>query len=117
MRRNAPGKSIYGRSCKKPACPEFPLTEYYAALETMVREVIDVIDKFFPAARAFANIEGNVSARVAMPLPIFIRLVWIGRNPGTTLNNDPLQVIQLKQIYYEYNMVWETDPLLPQGLT
>ncbi len=83
----------------------------------MVREVIDVIDKFFPAAIAYATVEGNVSARVAMPLPFFVRLIWIGRNPGCTLNNDPLQVIQLKQIYYEYSMDWESDPLLTQGLT
>ena len=117
MGRNAPGKSIYGKSCKKPACPEFPLQEYYAALETMVKEVIDVIDKFFPALTAFANVEGNVSARVTMPPPIFMRLVWIGRNPGETLNNDPLQVVQLKQIYYEYNMDWNQDPLLTQGRT
>ena len=86
-------------------------------MEVMVREMISVIDNFFPSIKAYANVEGNVSAKVAIPLPIFIRLVWIGRNAGEKLNNDPLQIIQLKQIYYEYGMDWETDPLLTQGLT
>jgi hypothetical protein len=83
----------------------------------MVREVIDVIDKFFPATLAYANVEGIMAARVAMPAPLFVRLVWIGSNPGETLTNDCLQVIQLKKIYYEYDMDWKTDPLLPLGLT
>lgn len=83
----------------------------------MTRELISTISKFFPAVTAYANVKGNLNAETLLPPHLFVRFVWSNQHPGVALNNDPLQIIELKQLYTSYGFDWTQDPLLPQGLT
>ena len=114
-------KQIYGISsippCDTTVCTSmFPMKLYLDALTNTIGNMIEVIDKFFPATLAFAQVIADMSITSSVPPGMFVRLVWAKRNPGVKFINDTLNNIQLKQIYLEFDLDWRSDPYLTSVL-
>ena len=78
------------------------LTEFLSVIDSVRK----IVFSLFPKATAQAPYVARMSARGAVPVPIFVRLVWRSRHEGVTFERTPVQLIQLRDIYLE----WGLDP-------
>jgi hypothetical protein len=78
----------------------------------MFRATEQVINAFFPVAKAFAPIVADMNAEISTEPFIFVRFVWAKEHPGKAFNKTSYRdLIDLIDIYYQYMMDPDTDPL------
>jgi hypothetical protein len=115
-RRLGKPRPIYGISSKTSAantcgCP-VGLNALFANLVMMLEETKEVINTFFPVAKAFAPIIADMKVEVTMPPFIFVRLVWADQHKGVAFNKTKYKhIIDLIDLYYQFKFDPKTDPL------
>lgn len=99
-------KSIYGMSnrkdqraaCTQDYCLTLPtMADFYEFLGSVRRIIVEL----FPAAKAQAPYVARMAARGAIPVPIFVRLLWRSRNKDIAFRATQIQLIQLRDMYLE----------------
>lgn len=93
-----------------PVCP--PLDSLFVNLETMIFRVEQAIQEFFPSITVVSTFIAQMDVRAYVPPTIFVRLMWRQNNPGVVFNiENPLQRLQIKDIYIVLGFDWTVDPM------
>ncbi len=71
----------------------------------MTTSIRSVVDQLFPAARATATYIANMTATGGIPPVFFVRLAWRKMYPGEVFTGTLVQILQLEDIYLQYNLV------------
>ena len=99
-------KSIYGMSsrrtqqaaCTQDYCLTLPtMADFYDFLGSVKRLIVEL----FPAAKAQAPYVARMAARGAIPVPIFVRLLWRSRHKDIKFTATQVQLLQLRDMYLE----------------
>ncbi len=78
----------------------------------MLNSIGGVIDAMVQL-RAELLFIGSMTGKSAVSPPLMARMMWSGQNKGIKFSrNDPIHILQLKDIYYQMKQDWKTDPFL-----
>jgi len=80
-------------------------TDLLSAFYEMTTTIRSVVEQLFPAAHATSAYIANMSAIGGIPPAYFVRLAWRQMYPGETFTGTPVQVLQLEDIYLQYDLV------------
>jgi hypothetical protein len=123
MRRG--GRSIYGAPCrtqKQTLCtlqhyPSAPgtipsLDIVFTSIAKTILTVQKTIQRFFPSAKVVSEFIADMGARMYVSPALYVRITWRQMYAGATFNiENPLQRLQIKDIYLMYGYDWTKDPL------
>jgi hypothetical protein len=117
------GRTIYGSQVRyaapKKACCELGsdfsdrvFIEASTGFIDMLNSIGGVIDAMVQL-RAELLFIGSMTGKSAVSPPLMARMMWSGQNKGIKFSrNDPIHILQLKDIYYQMKQDWKTDPFL-----
>jgi hypothetical protein len=94
----------------KAAAAQLPDMSALSMLKDFVSVVANVVDQFFPAVKATAQVVGKMSAVTNMSPAMFVRVVWINTHPGIKYTNSDFQQLEIINIYLQYpELDWRAD--------
>lgn len=113
MNRRNP-RSIYGSQSKHTCVcePGIPPTIGLTLFSSLLNNIKETINKFFPRANINAPFTADMYVGGALPARIVIRLLWIQQNPGIQFDRtDQTHLYQVKDLYLSKHLDWRNDIL------
>lgn len=72
---------------------------------------------YFPPVKAFAPFVAVMTYTAKIPPMVFIYMKYIEYYPDTKISlDDVISLLNLKDLYLQYNMAWQNDPTLASAL-
>jgi hypothetical protein len=90
--------------------PELPTI--FRALESTILIVQRTIQRFFPSVTALSQFVADMGARAFVSPALFVRIAWRQAYPGVKFDiENPIQRLQIKDMYLVYGYDWTIDPM------
>jgi len=113
LRQNAAVASSKN-ACYDP-CPG--LFDVFLALEQTIFNTQRALQQYYQPARAVSDFIARMTARCAIPPVVFVRLAWRNSHSTELFNiNNPINRLQIKDIYLAYGFEYRNDPLFKDAL-
>jgi hypothetical protein len=83
---------------------------------SLLGSVTTVVERLFPTVNTKAPYVAKMSARGGIPPQHFIRIAWRKKYAGVIYLGSAIQIGQIKDLYLEYGLNWQNDPLFRKPL-
>lgn len=105
-------KSIYGKECHSTGAGTVNETSTLISLGNLVDAVLKAVKISYPNILIGGRNVGDLGVKMFVPPPVFVRLRWRSEHKDEIFVPTRSQILELKQIYYDVHVDWQTDPLL-----